>query len=233
MAIRTYTFNDVSSLVHHLEHGGEAHFYRGQAQDWPLVASIGRVGRGGFEELKDFEEQILHEFRRLASPYYANPPASMAEWLLHAQHHGLPTRLLDWTTNPLKALFFAVQDDRNKADGVVWSLDPLNVEWNDPLPDLTAELHYFHRPAHLNTRIVAQESAFLVFPLLEGQVDMQPPNLEDGAIYGSVDRVIIPGASKTKIKRFLAPLGIHALSIYPSVEAVAASIREQFYMDDK
>lgn len=221
----------VASFVEHIEKHGKSWFYRGQAQDWPLLPSIGRVGRGGFDVLLDFEEMILSEFKRLASPYYGSPPLSLSEWVLHAQHHGLPTRLLDWTTNPLKALFFAVEDPKNSSDGVVWSSDAINIAWNDSLPDLKTEEHYFHRPTHLNTRITAQESVFLIFALREDQIDLIPMNVDDHYTYGRVEKFVIPALRKAHIRSSLKNFGIDTLSIYPSVESVARRIRDEYFMD--
>lgn len=230
MAITEYRLESVSQLVQHIEERSASLFYRGQAQDWPLVPSIGRVGRGGFEEILDFERYIISEFRRQSLPYFDRPPLSTAEWILHAQHHGLPTRLLDWTMNPLKALYFAVEDSQNRNDGVVWSSDG-EVEWNEELPNLQAQHPYFHRPTHHNRRIVAQESAFLVFPLASDQVDLLPPDLSDTQTYGPVEKFVVPVAKKAEIRRILDQLGINKHLIYQSVEAVAATIRDMYLMD--
>jgi hypothetical protein len=52
-------------------------------------------------------ERMLDHFKQRAVPYLKEKPANGFEWMFLAQHHRLPTRLLDWSTNALVALFFA------------------------------------------------------------------------------------------------------------------------------
>jgi len=76
--------------------------------------------------LDDFKRQsVLHDFGRRP-----NDATTRFELLFYMQHYGVPTRLLDWTSNPFIALFFALTDParREKDDVAVWVLDP--VSWN-------------------------------------------------------------------------------------------------------
>lgn len=226
------TLQSVSQFVQYTESTGRLQFYRGQSEDWSLVPSIARVGNGGFEVLLDFEEMILSEFRRLSSPYIRKIPSSFSEWILHAQHHGLPTRLLDWTENPLKALYFAVEDKKNTNDGVVWGWDSFKVEWNEEFPNLDAEKLYFHRPSHLNDRIVAQQSMFLVYPLGPEQISIKPLDLFGLKNEGLVEKFIVPANKKALIRKQLDALGINVLSMFPSMGTAAALIRQEYFMDE-
>lgn len=91
--------------------------YRGQANiAWALTPSIFRPNARGIGHV-----DILNDWKRRAA-YFANPlPQNDIEWLVLAQHYGLHTALLDWTTNPLVALFFACDDaSALNEPGCVW-----------------------------------------------------------------------------------------------------------------
>ena len=85
-----------------------------------LIPSAGRGPTRDTRKVLRAEQQILNAFKRTALPFLPFQPKDDWEWLALAQHHGLPTRLLDWTTNPLVAAYFACSgssegEDRTKA----------------------------------------------------------------------------------------------------------------------
>lgn len=205
--------------------------FRGQLKDWPLVPTIARLHESvnGFENWPSFHEHVLERFKRYGRPHFSEKPLTEIEWLVHAQHHGLPTRLLDWTTNPLKALFFAVDDPaHDHHDGVFWMLDPEGW-WeeftikNQQYRDNTLAAFF---PEHLNSRLVAQEGCFLSFPLPKNQRPIKP--LSQRARSYRVDNilyVVIPSTAKSDLRRELNLLGINYRSLFPSLDGVAKSIR--------
>ncbi|WP_281556185.1 FRG domain-containing protein [Thalassomonas sp. RHCl1] len=232
MDIHENKIESVSQYIAMMERG-PSEFYRGQSQDWPLLPSLSRISHGHIPDLSVLELDILREFKRLSLPYFENVPKGNAEWVIHAQHYGLPTRLLDWTSNPLKALYFAVENLDEDNDGVVWSIDPFNIEYEINEPNLSTSQHYFFRPSHLNLRITSQESYFLVFPLEEGETMLKPLNelfLEQSqrGEYGMVEKMTIPKELKSDFKATLDGLGINKLSIYPGLEGVVESVKDYF-----
>ena len=71
------------------------------------------------------EESLVLSFRNMAVSLLSTEPADEWEWYYLMQHYGLPTRLLDWTEQPLIALYFACITGRPRKAPCVWVMDPL------------------------------------------------------------------------------------------------------------
>jgi hypothetical protein len=107
-------------------------WYRGQSKIFGnLTPSIfrGKYTNDIYEVFRpDVEFQIASDFKRKAPAVTKSLPKqnNHIEWLFLMQHHGVPTRLLDWTENILAAAFFAVNNNQNE-DGEIWSFLPAKL----------------------------------------------------------------------------------------------------------
>jgi hypothetical protein len=90
---------------------------------WPLVPKLYRYSETA-KELLASEDEIREEFVRRAPSLTSYRPANAWEWYFLMQHYGAPSRLLDWTEDPLIGLLFAVKDSDGLHDAAVWVLAP-------------------------------------------------------------------------------------------------------------
>lgn len=225
----TWTASSVIQFLEHLgDHGPEAMF-RGQANvAWPLLPSIARFSAalGGYDCISDLEEHLLERFRQFAVPFRDFRQLPIIEQLVHAQHYGLPTRLLDWSTNPLKALFFAVEDSRlDSVDGMVYVTRPnVWMEGTTHIRELRTFLACF--PEVLHERIAAQDACLLVFPLSESDMSVQElsaTNLPEGLNF--LDSIVIPANAKRDLRKHLSALGVTHRSVFPGLEGTTRWIK--------
>ena len=117
--------------------------YRGAtAAEWPLLTSLDRLGGTTPPHAKrGLEAHLLRNFIRYARPYFPGHVQSDWELLVAAQHHGVPTRLLDWTYSPLVAAHFATATHLDaERDRAVWRLDWKRVHRAFDLPELALSI---------------------------------------------------------------------------------------------
>ncbi len=104
-------------------HKRENWLYRGVSRrDHDLTPKIGRGGARGmdFEYNEDHERLLLEKFKRQARPLVQLQPGPELEWMAVAQHHGLNTRLLDWTESLLVAAMFATESGLRRSNVGSW-----------------------------------------------------------------------------------------------------------------
>jgi hypothetical protein len=99
--------------------------YRGEADaERRLLTSLDKLGGLSPPHSKaHLEEHILRNFIRYSRPYLQQSQVNDWELLVIAQHHGLPTRLLDWSYSPLVAAHFATLGSYPGRDRVIWKLN--------------------------------------------------------------------------------------------------------------
>ena len=116
----------------HLKRYRSPFVFRGQSGDYPLLSSLGRLNHN-LASLPTIEMHLLNNFKNYAHSDFKSEGSDW-DWLCLGQHHGLPTRLLDWTFSPFVAMHFATVDLRAyETDAVIWCVNLFETQSHLPV----------------------------------------------------------------------------------------------------
>lgn len=208
--------------------------FRGQPEDLPLLPSIARERLT--DDLLEVERTMLEEFQRHCLPYLRIVPSTIWEWAALAQHHGLPTRLLNWSLNPFTSLWFAVR--RPSVDGrhgVLWILRPNDEDFAADMQKNTLECRrsMIFAPRDITERITAQISWFTVHKCWSNDPRFEP--LENSTELGSkLSKVLIPAERFAHLRFHLDRYGVNHASVFPNLDGLCAHIKwKRCYLSDE
>lgn len=201
--------------------------FRGQHVNAPLVPSIARYYNS--RDITDIEKKMLLDLKRRGKLLLPNTMSEEWELLILAQHYGLKTRLLDWSSNPLVALYFAIKDiDDSENSSFVYAFMGNNDQVIDrdqgPLmedmvsPFKIQDLKVL-RPSLNNERIIAQSGWFTVHPYSEEKNGFIPMQTDEDVKFNVIEFSIVPGI-KGKLMDHLNMLGFNAQTLFPELSGL-------------
>ncbi len=226
-------------------------WFRGQGDStWELMPSLYRPTENAL-----FEREMFRDFKLRATAYMESKPDNDLQWLFIMQHHGLPTRLLDWSESHLCALYFAVADMSQSKDAAVWILEPWSLNENTigfhsvpsgdhegflkytlkyPKKEIVRELEgekpVALRPVSNTRRIVAQNGVFTIHGKETKSIDQIATESKQQHKGKEVrlERLVIDGASRFRILKELFLAGITRSTLFPDLDGLSSEIRFRY-----
>jgi hypothetical protein len=230
-----YAFRGVSSSAH------------------TLSTSLIRLAAGQID-ISKLEQSLIRNFRKYAHAQTASVVDSIWHWLALAQHHGLPTRLVDWTYSPFVALHFATEKPTDfECDGLVWCVnfveanrllpprlksileqehsDTFTVEMLSEFPTLRAfdslgrePFVIFMEPPSLDARILNQFALFSLLPNPSSRLDHWLQSHPN-----LFRQIVVPAELKWEVRDKLDQANLNERTLFPGLDGLSRWL-ERYYM---
>ena len=210
-----------------------------------------------YDTLLKIERNLLLKFKQESCSIIPNHFTELSHWAEYAQHFGAPTRYLDWSSNPLVALYFSCNNDRK--DGIVWlihtgnyssSAFPASYRSNKKsLQDVVEEIlsgsqeyniPILYSPNYFSARMSAQSSFFMVWG---NRLDPFESIFEDETCYMRTSQInlseyfsqqsflfkfIVPKEQKQQLLCELDSVGINEKTLFPGLDGVGRYVNRIF-----
>ena len=227
--------------------------FRGLAcVDHALSSSLVRLA--GAADTRTLELALLRNFRKYAHAKTSLGVDSIWHWLAVGQHHGLPTRMVDWTYSPFVALHFATLHPRQYGeDGVVWCVN--FVQANRLLPEQLRKILEEEHSETLTVEMLSQFTSLRSFDALARDaflVFVEPPSLDarilnQFALFSLMSsptatmdtwarqhpelcrRVVVPAALKWEIRDKLDQANVSERTLFPDLDGLSRWL-ERYYL---
>lgn len=207
-------------------------------------------------DLLALEKDLLARFRQRSLPFHSRAIGDDWDALFFMQHYGVPTRLLDWTENPLTALHFSLMSAPTSKDAkgkvsypgsaLVWVLDP--SAWNEValkrlsysggpavpgdqalkgyIEDVSSERPVALYGAHNSSRIVAQQGVFTIFG--NDKTPMEALVKKGAFPVGCLQAVQLVPSVIGPVRAALLRQGVTESMIFPDLEGLAREMKRQY-----
>jgi len=204
--------------------------FRGLSNEkYPLETSLKRNLSNGRYDIRDYENRLLVAFQKYGSSYNeqislsnSGPPRTdplIWKTMIIARHHGLPTRLLDWTFSPLIALHFATHrvfsENKEYSDAVIWAVNKCDInnqlrpEYRDKLSKYKLNTFTFDMLNELKISIDKYDYDMYN----SGFLFAEPPSINDRIVAQASIFSIMPTHISNLVPYFYDNDKIHAIKI--------------------
>lgn len=203
--------------------------YRGQSQDYDLLPSVAR--KNNKIDTTNKEKNILEEFKRRSRLKIKNDFIDDWDWLIFAQHFGLKTRLLDWSSNPLVGLWFACSEKKDwDKIGVVYVFKTKRTH----LLNRKTDTNPFERNStkvykpHLNNERIIAQSGWFTAHGYSSTAKMFVRLNHNTLLKDHLEKVYVPSKLKENLTKKLNTLGLNYEKLFPDIQGICKQMNYEF-----